>query len=98
MQAGKASIKGYSLIGNFRGTHPVMTAPCNANPLFQRRHFEQELIILRVRWDISYRLSYRDLKEMMAERESRVVHTTLLRWKQRYVPEQQNASRVGLAK
>ena len=36
--------------------------------LFQRRHFEQEIMILRVRWYLTYKLSYRDLKEMMAER------------------------------
>ena len=40
-----------------------------------------------VRWYISYKLSYRDLTEMMAEREVAVAHTTLLRWTQRYVPE-----------
>ena len=64
-----------------------MTAPRNPDPLFRRRHFEQELIILCVRWYISYKLSYRDLTEMMAERGVAVAHTTLLRWTQRYVPE-----------
>jgi transposase-like protein len=57
------------------------------DPLFRRRHFEQELIILCVRWYISYKLSYRELTEMMAERGVAVAHTTLLRWTQRYVPE-----------
>ena len=52
-----------------------MTAPRNQDPLFQRRHFEQELIILCVRWYISYKLSYRDLTEMMAERGVAVAHT-----------------------
>jgi transposase-like protein len=55
-----------------------MTAPRNPDPLFQRRHFEQELIILCVRWYISYKLSYRDLTEMMAERGVAVADTTLL--------------------
>jgi transposase-like protein len=64
-----------------------MTAPRNQDPLYQPRHFEQELIILCVRWYISYKLSYRDLTEMMAERGVAVAHTTLLRWTQRYVPE-----------
>jgi transposase-like protein len=40
-----------------------MTAPRNPDPLFRRRHFEQELIILCVGRYISYMLSYRDLTE-----------------------------------
>jgi transposase-like protein len=40
-----------------------------------------------VRWYISYRLSYRDLVAMMAERDVSVSHTTIMRWVIRYVPE-----------
>jgi transposase-like protein len=40
-----------------------------------------------VRWYLTYRLSYRDLVEMMAERGVAVSHSTILRWVQRYVPE-----------
>jgi putative transposase len=40
-----------------------------------------------VRWYITYRLSYRDLVEIMAERGVQVAHTTILRWVFRYVPE-----------
>jgi transposase-like protein len=40
-----------------------------------------------VRWYISYRLSYRDLVEMMAERGVKVAHSTIVRWVTRYVPE-----------
>jgi transposase-like protein len=36
---------------------------------------------------ITYRLSYRDLVEMMAERDIKVAHSTILRWVTRYVPE-----------
>jgi transposase-like protein len=36
---------------------------------------------------ITYKLSYRDLREMMAERGVSLAHTTILRWVQRYVPE-----------
>jgi 2,4-dienoyl-CoA reductase-like NADH-dependent reductase (Old Yellow Enzyme family) len=39
------------------------------------------------RWHITYRLSYRDLVEMMAERGVKVAHSTILRWVTRYVPE-----------
>ena len=34
-----------------------------------------------------YKLSSRDLVEMMAERGIELAHTTILRWVQRYVPE-----------
>ena len=55
--------------------------------LFHGRHFDRVIIILCVRWYISYKLSYRDLVEMMAERGLALSHTTILRWVQRYVPE-----------
>jgi transposase-like protein len=55
--------------------------------LFYGRHFDRSIIILCVRWYITYKLSYRDLVEMMAERGVDVSHTTILRWVQCYVPE-----------
>lgn len=36
--------------------------------LFAGRHFDREVIILCVRWYLRYKLSLRDLVEMMAER------------------------------
>jgi transposase-like protein len=55
--------------------------------LFRGRHFDRVIIILSVRWYISYKLSYRDLVEMLAERGVILSHTTILRWVQYYVPE-----------
>jgi transposase-like protein len=55
--------------------------------LFNGRHFNREIIVLCVRWYVSYKLSYRDLVAIMAERNIGVTHTTILRWVQRYVPE-----------
>ncbi len=55
--------------------------------LFKRCHFDSTIIILCVRWHLTYKLSYRDLVAIMAERNVGVVHTTLRRWVQRYVPE-----------
>lgn len=60
--------------------------PSKSN-LFKGRHFEQAIIVLFVRWYLRYKLSYRDLVEMMAERGLSVAHTTILRWVQRYAPE-----------
>ena len=55
--------------------------------LFKGRHFNHEIITLCVRWYVTYKLSYRDLVEMMAERHVDIAHTTIMRWVQRYVPE-----------
>src|SRR5215207_3032555 len=59
----------------------------DASSLFRGRHFDHAVIILCVRWYITYKLSYRDLAEMTAERGVAVSHTTILRWVQCYVPE-----------
>src|ERR1700682_2816726 len=55
--------------------------------LFRGRHFADEVIVLCVRWYLRFSLSYRDLEEMMAERNLAVDHTTGWRWVQRYPPE-----------
>jgi transposase-like protein len=55
--------------------------------LFGGRHFDREIIILCVRWYLRYKLSLRDLVEMMAERGLSLAHTTILRWVRRYTPE-----------
>lgn len=64
-----------------------MTKPTPRDPIYRRRRFQAEDIEQCVRWYISYRLSYRDLVAMMAERGVVVSHTTILRWVLRYVPE-----------
>ncbi|NML98546.1 IS6 family transposase [Paraburkholderia sp. RP-4-7] len=55
--------------------------------LFAGRHFDRDVIILCVRWYLRYKLSLRDLVEMMAERGLALAHTTILRWVRRYTPE-----------
>jgi len=55
--------------------------------LFGGRHFDREVIILCVRWYLRFKLSLRDLVEMMAERGVPMAHTTIMRWVQRYAPE-----------
>ena len=59
----------------------------NLDALFAGRHFDRDVIILCVRWYLRYKLSLRDLVEMMAERGLSHAHTTILRWVQRYTPE-----------
>jgi hypothetical protein len=64
-----------------------MTRAITRDPIYRRRRFQSETIELCVRWYLTYRLSYRDLVEMMAERGIIISHSTILRWVQRYVPE-----------
>jgi transposase-like protein len=44
-----------------------MTSARHFDTLFKYRHFDRGIIILCARWYVSYKLSYRDLVEMMAE-------------------------------
>jgi transposase-like protein len=55
--------------------------------LFKGRHFDREIVVLCVRWYLSFKLSFRDLVAMMGERGVGMAHTTILRWVQRYLPE-----------
>src|ERR1700689_2286973 len=64
----------------------MMSLP-NMDELFKGRHFDREIIVLCVRWYLRYKLSFRDLVEMMGERGLPLAHTTIMRWIQRYVPE-----------
>jgi len=38
-----------------------------AEDLFAGRHFDGEIVVLCVRWYLSFKLSYRDLVSMMSE-------------------------------
>jgi len=76
--------------------------PSDTPTLFTGRHFDRLLIIQAVRWYITYKLSYRDVCELMAERGVTLVHTTVMRWVQCYVPVfekrwQKYARPVGLS-
>jgi transposase-like protein len=56
--------------------------------LFKGRHFDRRIVILCVRWYLRYKLSLRDLVEMMAERGLSMAHTTIMRWVQRLFPRE----------
>jgi len=45
--------------------------------LFKGRHFQDQIIVLCVRWYLRFSLSYRDLEELMAERNLSVDHITV---------------------
>ena len=54
--------------------------------MFKGRHFNRSVILLRVRWDLAYNLSLRDLEEMMVERGLSVDHSTVHRWVVHFSP------------
>src|SRR5438045_9087651 len=60
---------------------------CKRAALFRGRHFTDEIIVLCVRWYLRYSLSYRDLTEIMCERNLSIDPSTIWRWVQRYAPE-----------
>jgi len=51
--------------------------------------------MLAVRWYLRFGLSYRDLEELLAEREIDVDHVTLFRWGQRFTPLLIDAARTS---
>ncbi len=59
----------------------------NPKSLFKWRHYQSEIILLCVRWYLSYPLSYRQVVEMVNERGLDIHHTTVFRWVQEYSPE-----------
>ncbi|NVM43224.1 IS6 family transposase [Ochrobactrum intermedium] len=54
--------------------------------MFKGRHFDKSVILLCVRWYLTYNLSLRNLKEMMAERGITMDHTTVHRWVLHFSP------------
>lgn len=58
------------------------------------KHFCKEIILLCVCWYLRYALSYRDLEEIMQERDVKVSHTTIYRWVIRCGPEVDRRSRL----
>src|SRR5580698_2839081 len=73
---------------SFRWAEGVgMAGFLSLDELFKGRHFDRDVVILCVRWNLRFKLSYRDLVEMMAERGLSMVHTTIMRWVHHYAPE-----------
>ena len=48
---------------------------------------QPDIVVLCVRWYLSFKLSFRDWMAKLAERGSGMAHTTLLRWVQHYTAE-----------
>ena len=69
---------------------------------FSSRHFPKDIILTAIRWYLRYKLSYRDIEELMAESGINVDHSTLNRWVVKYVPllaakAQHHKRKVGIS-
>jgi transposase, IS6 family len=54
---------------------------------FKWRRYQGQLILLSVRWYLTFTVSYRQLERMLREQGWAVDHTSVFRWVQRYGPE-----------
>jgi putative transposase len=54
--------------------------------VFKRLHYAFDVMLMCVRWYVAYRLSVRNLEEMMAERGIEVDHSTMHRWAIKLLP------------
>jgi transposase-like protein len=81
-QTGSVSVAGSA------GTLLVMATPRSTrDPLFLGRWFNDEVIIVAVRWYLTYPLSYCQICEMLRDRGISVSPSTVMRWVLRYAPE-----------
>jgi IS6 family transposase len=53
---------------------------------FAGYRFPPDVILLAVRWYLRYGLSYREVEELLAERDVDADHVTIYRWVQRFTP------------
>lgn len=60
---------------------------------FKGMRFATDVILLCIRWSAAYPLSYRHIKEMLAERGVSVDHSTINRWAVRFLPLSEELSR-----
>ena len=64
-----------------------------ARSTFAGFRFPPDVIVLAVRWYLRFGLSYRDLEELLIERDVEVDHVTIYRWVLRFTPLLADAAR-----
>ena len=57
------------------------------NPVFAKRWFSDDVILVSVSWYLRFKLSYRDLAQIMRQMGVTVAPCTILRWVVRYSPD-----------
>jgi len=60
---------------------------------FAGKQFPKDIILMAVRWYVAYPLSYRNIEELMDERNVTVDHATVNRWVIEYSPKLENEFR-----
>jgi putative transposase len=53
---------------------------------FSGRQFRKDVSLTTIRWYLRYKLSYRDIEELIAERGIEIDHSTVNRWVVNYAP------------
>ena len=53
---------------------------------FRYKQFNKDVITVAVGYYLRYALSYRDISEILRERDINVHHSTVYRWSQEYAP------------
>ena len=54
---------------------------------FANKQFSSATMLMAIRWYLAYKLSYRDIEELLAERGVQVDHATIHRWVLEYAPQ-----------
>lgn len=54
---------------------------------FTGRHYPSDIIMQAIRYYLAYKLSYREIEDMFAERNIYFDHLTLNRWVIKYTPQ-----------
>lgn len=62
--------------------------------MFKGCHFPPEIVLTCIRWYARFKLSYRDIEELMAERRVEVDHATINRWVVKFSPMLLKAARM----
>ena len=60
---------------------------------FKGRHFPKDIILMAVRWYVAYPLSYRNIEEIMAERNIKLDHSAVQKWVVHYSPQLESTFR-----
>ena len=64
---------------------------------FKGYRFPEHVILLAVRWYCRYPLSYRDVRDLLAERGVTVDAATVYRWVQKFGPRSARGPSAGIA-
>ena len=60
---------------------------------FKGRHVPKDIILMAVRWYVAYPLSYRNIEELMAERNIKLDHSAVQKWVVHYAPQLESSFR-----